>query len=224
MCAAANLTGAAYDPATDVWRRIADAPIGLNRAAGFWTGSRMLVFGSLLDGRNIADTEHAVGESYEPASDSWKEIAPSDLSPQATAAVWIDGRMVAFDYSWRSAEYDPATDAWNPLGHLDFQSGECYPDGALVAGEVFAFGCGEAAAWIPGDRTWTPIHGGLTESTVDVHDRPFQLWRFATLVSAGNVLFLDAEGLTVSEDGTPCYGCSGSPRSLWAFCPGVVSS
>jgi hypothetical protein len=214
-----NLTGAAYDPATDSWSPIADAPFGLNQADAVWTGSRMLVFGSLLDGRNVADTKQAVGEFYDPGSNSWQEIAPSDLSPQATAAAWIDGRMVAFDYGWRSAEYDPATDSWKPLGDLDFQSGECYPDSAVVAGEVFAFGCGEAAAWSPGDRTWTPIHGALTEATIEAHDRSYQLWRFATLVSAGDVLFLDAEGLTVSVDGTPCYGCSESPRSFWAYRP-----
>jgi N-acetylneuraminic acid mutarotase len=214
---ASNLDGAAYDPSTDTWRSIADAPFGLNQADGMWTGTHMAVFGALLDGRNIADTKHSVGESYDPSTDSWQTLAPSALSPQATAAVWLDGRMVAFDYGWKAASYDPATDSWDPLGDLDFQSGECYPDGAVVGMEVFAFGCGEAATLSPGDRTWTPIHGGLTDATIEANGRPYQLWRFATLVPAGDVLFLHAEGLTVEQNGEPCYGCAGSPTSLWAY-------
>jgi hypothetical protein len=220
---ASNMDGAAYDPSTDSWRPIADAPLGLNQADGMWTGTRMIVFGSLLDGRNIADTNDSVGESYDPASDTWQELAPSELSPQATAAVWFDDRMVAFDYGWKAASYDPVKDSWDPLGDLDFQSAECYPDGAVVGMEVFAFGCGEAAALSPGDRAWTPIHGGLTDATVEANGHPYQLWRFATLVPAGDVLFLDAEGLTVSNGGTPCYGCSGSPTSLWAYRPGAAT-
>jgi hypothetical protein len=213
------MDGAAYDPSTDSRRRIADAPFGLNQADGLWTGTHMVVFGALLDSRNIADTKDAVGESYDPVTDSWRELAPSGLSPQATAAVWLDGRMVAFDYGWKAASYDPATDSWDPLGDLDFQSGECYPDGAVVGTEVFAFGCGEAATLSPGDRAWTPIHGGLTDATVEANGHPYQLWRFATLVSARDVVFLDAEGLTVNQNGVPCYGCTGSPTSLWAYRP-----
>ncbi len=218
-----NQNGAAYDPTADSWRRIAEAPLGLNQADGFWTGTRMIVFGSLLDERNVADTRHAVGASYDPASDSWEEIAPSQLSSQASAAVWVDRRMVAFDYGWRSDAYDPATDSWTPLGDLAFTSGECYPDGAVLAGKVFAFGCGEAASLSPGDRTWVPIDNGMTDATVDGYDRPLQLWRFATLVPAGDVLFLDAQGLTVSASHIPCYGCPGSPTSFWAYRPGAAS-
>lgn len=216
---ASNMGGAAYDPSTDTWRQIADAPFGLNQADSMWTGTEMQVFGALLDQRNIADTKHSVGESYDPSTDSWQEFAPSTLSPQATAAVWLDSRMVAFDYGWKAASYDPAKGSWDRLGNLDFQSGECYPDGAVVGAEVFAFGCGEAATLRPGEQTWTPISGGLTDATVEANGSSYQLWRFATLVPAGDVLFIDAEGLTVDQKGVPCYGCEGSPTSLWAYRP-----
>lgn len=51
-----TVNGAAYDPVSDAWRPIAKAPIGLNLASGMWTGRELIVFGSLLDGRNIAET------------------------------------------------------------------------------------------------------------------------------------------------------------------------
>ncbi|HET6713019.1 MAG TPA: hypothetical protein VFI59_04830 [Actinomycetota bacterium] len=41
----------------------------LNLAAGVWTGEEMIVFGSLLDGRNIASTQTAVGALYDPKFD-----------------------------------------------------------------------------------------------------------------------------------------------------------
>ena len=42
---------------------------------------------------------------------------------------------------------------------------------------------------------------------------------FATLVPAGEVLFLSAEGLTVTTGGEPCFGCAGSPTSFWSYRP-----
>jgi hypothetical protein len=38
--------GAAYDPATDSWRSIAEGPIELTDATAVWTGSEMIVFGA----------------------------------------------------------------------------------------------------------------------------------------------------------------------------------
>jgi hypothetical protein len=40
------------------------------------------------------------------------------------------------------------------------------------------------------------------------------------------VLFLSAEGITLDAKGVACYGCSGSPASLWAYRPraAVVAS
>jgi N-acetylneuraminic acid mutarotase len=214
-----NDTGVAYDPSTDTWHQIADAPVGLNLASGVWTGTDVIVFGSLLDSGNHAATQTAVGASYDPASDTWLEIAPSDLSPQAVAAIWMNDRMIAYDYNWKAEAYSPSTNTWRSLPDLPFQSGECYPDGAVVGTQVFAFGCGEAATWGAGDDAWREVRGGMTEETIEANGQTYKLWRFATLVPAGDVLFLSAEGLTVNKNGVPCYGCAGSPMSLWAYRP-----
>ncbi len=213
-----NSSGAAYDPSTDAWRRIPDAPIGLNLASGVWTGSQFIVFGSLVDSGNHASTKTAVGAAYDPTSDTWREIAPSDLSPQADAAVWQGDRMVAYDYLWKAEAYTPSTDTWKPLQDVPFEPSECYPDGSIVGTQVFAFGCGHVATLDAGSDAWHKVQGGIGNETIEANAGTYELWRFATLVPAGDVLFLPAEGITV-KNGTPCYGCSGSPTSLWAYRP-----
>ncbi|HEX9123718.1 MAG TPA: hypothetical protein VF984_10255, partial [Actinomycetota bacterium] len=214
-----NTQGAAYDPETDMWRRIADAPIGLNLASGVWTGHEMIVLGSLLNSRNIASTSHVVGAAYDPTTDSWHRIAPSELSPQASSAVWTGDRMVAWDYAFKAAEYFPDRDEWRPLPDVPGESGECYVDSAVVEGTVFAWDCGYAATLPPGATEWDPVNGGVTEPTVTANDQPYRLFRFAQLVPAGDVLAMAAEGITVGDRGTSCYGCRGAPMSFWVFRP-----
>jgi hypothetical protein len=214
-------TGAAYVPGSDAWRPIAEGPVGLNQATGMWSGSDLVVFGSLLDSRNWARTRTSVGAAYDPETDTWREIPPSELSPQATSAVWTDGRMVAWDYEVHSQTYDPATDSWSEPQQMPLRFSECYPDSAVVGDRVFAFFCGEAALYDPATDRWQAVHGGLLRD--EVGGQPGQgsdkLWRFAQMVPAGDVLFLLAEGVTIDHQGTACYGCEGSPHSFWAYRP-----
>ncbi len=214
-------SGSAYDPIDDTWRRIADAPVGLNLASGMWTGREMLVFGSLLDNRNIADTKTSVGAAYDPATDRWRELPPSELSPQATSAVWVGDRMVAWDYEVRSQEFDPVRNAWSAPVKMPLDFSECYPDSVIVRARVFAFFCGRAALYDTGSGTWEEIHGGLLDEEVEseAYGRAIKLWRFAQLASTGDTVFFLAEGITLEKTGEACYGCLGSPVSFWAYRP-----
>jgi len=216
---AESMQGAAYDPATNSWRRIADAPHGLNLLSGVWTGREMIVFGSLVSNRNIADTRTSVGAAYDPDTDTWRTLQPSELSPQATAAVWVGDRMVAYDYETRWQAYDPATDTWTVPADMPFQFDECYPD-AVTAGHLgFAFFCGRAALYEPSSGAWERIRGGPLDDQLPGQG-DLRLWRFASLVAAGDGLFLSMEGITVAgKDETPCFGCPGFPRSFWAYRP-----
>ncbi len=75
--------GFAFDPGTSTWRTLPGAP-GPGRASAdaVWTGSEVLFIGGTGNG-NID------GVAYDSAADSWREIAPSTFSPQATAAAWV---------------------------------------------------------------------------------------------------------------------------------------
>jgi hypothetical protein len=211
--------GAAYDPERDRWRRIAEAPLGLNSMDAVWTGSEMLVFGSLLDNRNIAATDTAVGAAYDPDGDLWRKLRPSELSPQATAAAWLGERMVAWDYEVRSQEYDPESDTWSGPARMPLEFSECYPDNEVVGGNVFAFYCGYAALYDTATSDWSEIHGGPLEAELEAASGAYKLWRFADLVPTGEVVYLLAEGITTTDSGEVCYGCPGSPTSFWAYRP-----
>ena len=215
------VSGAAYDPVGDAWRRIADAPIGLNLASGMWTGREMLVFGSLLGNRNIADTMMSVGSAYDPVMDTWRELPPSALSPQATTAVWVGERMVAWDYEVNSQEYDAARNAWSAPVKMPLDFNECYPDSVAAKDLVFAFFCGQAALYDTGSGTWEEIHGGPLDEEIEseAYGRAIKVWRFAQLASTDNTVFLLAEGITLDDSGEACYGCPGSPMSFWRYRP-----
>jgi hypothetical protein len=220
------LDGALYDPATDRWTSVAPSPVGLNLASGAWTGHEVIVFGALLDNRNLAATDTSVGAAYDPAADSWRMLPPSHLSPQAASVVWTGGEMMAWDYLLQSQGYDPASDSWGERDRLPLQPSECYPDSAVVADEVFAFYCGEAALFDPQTANWTEIHGGMLDVQIwsDAYKRSISLWRFADLVPAGDVVFLPATGITLDEKGVACYGCPGYPMSLWAYRPPLTEA
>lgn len=216
-----SLLGATYDPAADSWSPIAEAPIGLNLASGVWTGSEVLVFGSLLSGANRAPTPTSVGAAYDPAADAWRELPPSALSPQATSAVWLDGRLVAWDYEVHSQEYDPAENRWSAPVRMPLSFSECYPDSAVVSGYLFAWFCGDAALYDGEVGGWEGVEGGPLDETLysDAYKRDVEVWRFADLVPAGPMLVMPMQGLTLNRRGIACYGCEGSPISYWLYRP-----
>lgn len=209
--------GAAYDPASDSWRKLARAPIGLNLADGVWTGSEMVVFGSLLDRRNYASTKTAIGARYDPASDNWTELPPSDLSPQATALGLLGDELVAYDYGVRSQTFELSIGRWTEPTKMPLRSGECYPDIAVLPDLAFAFYCGQAATLVPGGD-WQPTSGGMLDATYEVDGNSYQLYRFATTVQVDDGIVFAVEGIT-QEGGQVCYGCPGAPRALWLWRP-----
>ncbi len=212
----AAASGAAFDPESWTWRPVAAAPITLNTFTSVWTGAEMVVFGSNLDRNNRATTS-VEGEAYSPATDAWRVLPRSALSPQASTLAWVDGRLVAYDYVLTAAELDSPGGPWKGLPHVPLSAGECYPDSAVVGSTMVAFYCGHAVAWNEGSD-WSPISGGLVAETVAAHGSQIQLYRFADLTPAGSVLLFAAEGVTITKHG-PCYGCSGAPHQFWAFRP-----
>jgi hypothetical protein len=59
----------------------------------------------------------------------------------------------------------------------------------------------------------------MTARTVEANGKPYALFRFAALAEAGEVVALAGEGITVDDDGVPCYGCPGGPTSFWVYRP-----
>lgn len=106
--------GAAYHPATDAWRRIADAPIPFVRGFATWTGSDLLV----LAQQELGGPEALL--RYEPGSDRWTNLAappvPGFRSMAWTGDAWVGahpGVGSPAELLWR---YRPAIDSWEAFG------------------------------------------------------------------------------------------------------------
>lgn len=211
--------GAAYDPATNTWRRIADAPFSLNAVSLVWTGSELIAFGSRLDFRNRSTSPNAIAIAYEPATDRWRRLADSSLSPQAHAAEWVGDRMVAYDYGTRSQSYEPGENRWSAKRQMPLEPGECYPDSTKIGRSMLAFYCGQVAALEPGSKRWSIVNGGLTErvNRSNTYGQELRVWRFARLAAIEETAYFLAEGITFSRRGEAQYGFQGSPASFWSF-------
>jgi hypothetical protein len=100
--------GAAYDPAADTWRIIADAPIGARLAGGVWTGSELLI----QAGRSASQSPmaYADGAAYDPATDTWRSITPGIAHPGAQPL--FTGRYLLQFFKGTVGVYDYATDTW----------------------------------------------------------------------------------------------------------------
>lgn len=108
--------GAAYDPATGRWRRVAHAPSAELPAdnTGVWTGREVFVF-SDAPGRESTN----VGALYDPATNRWRVTRRAPVGPfyQDTVA-WTGRRVILAGLTpgnrsrLEVASYDPATSRW----------------------------------------------------------------------------------------------------------------
>ncbi len=144
--------GAAYDPATDTWRPISEAPIrGRIGHTAVWTGDQLIIFGGRRGDRLRGD-----GAAYFPTTDTWRQIPTleSGLRRRSHHAFWTGKQMLIWSgigpsgsRYWRDdvmLAYDPSTDDW--YGDRSPLFRRWGPDGLAGDGEfVFAvsYGGGE---------------------------------------------------------------------------------
>jgi hypothetical protein len=115
---------AAYDPAADRWRRIASLPQGRLYAQAAWTGSAVLVVGGATQPDRLAEPTPALrGLAYDPATDTWRALAPMPAARVFGAWVWTGRRLLAWggreSYEGRvvpgGLAYDPASGTWSQI-------------------------------------------------------------------------------------------------------------
>ncbi|MDB6121403.1 MAG: hypothetical protein JWQ71_396 [Pedosphaera sp.] len=95
--------GARYNPETDTWAPISKdgAPNGRIFANGVWTGTEMVFWGGVNDAQasGFNDPNRYVddGARYNPSTDSWTEVKPSEvISGRLTGLVWTGKGLLAF--------------------------------------------------------------------------------------------------------------------------------
>jgi hypothetical protein len=113
------------------WEVIPVAPLSPRKLPSVvWTGDEFIVWGG-SDGNPhpLAD-----GAAYDPATRTWRTIAPTTRAHPGANAVWAGDRLVVLAGDSGDA-YDPVTDSWSPLPTLDRDAGAGFND-AVWTGEV----------------------------------------------------------------------------------------
>jgi N-acetylneuraminic acid mutarotase len=114
--------GAAYDPASDRWRRLAASPLAArDQPQGAWTGRELVVWG----GDAPAGGGGAYAAAYDPATDRWRTLPAGPLSPRSNhIMVWTGRELLVWGgvasgtgdrFLADGAALDPATGRWTPL-------------------------------------------------------------------------------------------------------------
>jgi len=145
--------GAAWDPATDHWRRLPSSPLRIQPLLGVtkavWTGSAVLVFHEF----GITDDPQALQvEALDPVTGSWRSVDNCG-GPGWVQAGYPAGDQLFFP-PYESATgylFDPRSERWQPIppSSIDSQMGP----GAWTGQRYYALNTGEIGRVQPGDGT-----------------------------------------------------------------------
>jgi hypothetical protein len=135
--------GAAYNPATDTWRRITPLPgsaLGFGGAAA-WDGHDVLIAGAGASAR--------AAFAYDPATNERRPLATMPFGLREAQAFWTGDRLLVWGgaEAARGLEYDPRTDTWSALPPAPLRG---YAAALAWTGRSLVVGNGiEAAAFTP---------------------------------------------------------------------------
>jgi hypothetical protein len=99
------------------WTAVSPPPTGTRwGAVTVWTGEEIVTWGGAETG--LPGSGHVDGVAYNPATDTWRELAAGPFSPNemtiAVSGVWTGAELVVWT-SRAGAAWDPRTDTWRPL-------------------------------------------------------------------------------------------------------------
>jgi len=200
--------GAAYDPVSDRWRPIAEAPIPpRQRAKTVWTGTEMLVMGGEDgDGGNPFDDAAA----YDPATDEWRELSSLSSVVDGRAPVshlyWAEDRALVISVATGTTglwSYKPEVDEWSPIENTiaDYYSG------------VFVFSP---------DHMFAPMADGVAVHRLDDLNRPAEVVPWPSGRSRLNdmkAVWTGAELFVVGHQQTP----AGSEMHTFRYNPATAT-
>jgi hypothetical protein len=128
--------GAAYNPQSDSWRQLPDAPMPGYAHSVSWTGEEMIVWGGSDDYESEGSSGFPgsflnIGAAYDPDSDTWRMIEPSPVEPRGWhTAIWTGKEMIVWGgvtspcktalcdtEAADAGAYDPDTGEWRAIPH-----------------------------------------------------------------------------------------------------------
>lgn len=89
--------GAIYDPTTDTWTPLPDAPLDARyEHNAVWSGQQMLVWGGHVGLSSSTWREFLDGATYNPSTNDWEPLNPAAVTgtSRTTPAVWAGDRLV----------------------------------------------------------------------------------------------------------------------------------
>jgi N-acetylneuraminic acid mutarotase len=184
-----------YDPSSQQWSQIADAPQALEAPAGAFLNGKMYVVGGWDSSGNASSTVYA----YDPSSGSWAQEASLPAPLSAPAATVLNGQLYVVGgcttgncspTSNAVYRYDPSGNSWSQLAN--YPTPVAFAACAGINGQVVCAGGTDADTntslkstyiYDPGSNTWS--QGA---------DMPFDDWAMA-YSGSGNQLQI-AGGVT----------------------------
>jgi N-acetylneuraminic acid mutarotase len=142
--------GGAYNPATDSWRRMADAAgtlTGCTRAAAVWSGTALLVWGGASSAGDT--TAESGGGRYYPVAYRWTAISPigDPTDRMSAAAVWTGTEMIVWGGARNptavlndGGRYDPAADRWSAMSNVGAPAARWHPSTVWTGTELLVWG------------------------------------------------------------------------------------
>jgi len=200
-CGDAVARGEAYDPNTQTWRSVAESPLAPEQQPlGAWTGHELVLF---VSGISAADggalpAGLARAAAYDPATDTWRRIAPMPERRAGAVAIW-DGReiLVVGGRAGTGAPtgvgfgYNPATNGWRRLPAME--TGRTQPVVAWTGRRVLVWGgdlgrealavSRRGSAFDPVSDRWAPLPDAPIEGRFD----PVAAWTGRELIVSGGI-------------------------------------
>jgi N-acetylneuraminic acid mutarotase len=153
-----------YDPATDKWTKKAPMPRAAHHAALAAANGKVYVFGGFVVPKDVTVPTGGAWEpvndswEYDPATDSWKSLAPlpgkrgSAVAAEVGGKIYVIGGATTVENSRDSYftffgpsqvlstndVYDPATNKWEHRRPMSVPRNHAY--GAAVGGKIYVIG------------------------------------------------------------------------------------
>ena len=136
----------AYDPISGAWTRLASLPVARCSHTATVVDGKIYVLGGLsvdpeYDYHGLSWTQCV--DVYDPAADSWQQMAAMPTARDSHAAAVLDGKIyvtggIPSECADALEVYDPAADTWTTLASM-IQS-RAYHASAVVKGKLWVFG------------------------------------------------------------------------------------
>lgn len=205
---------AAYNPTSNRWRRIPGAPIRVTTGVVRWTGSEMLVYGSLrtdfLDPKNgtISDAQAAL---YDPTINRWRELSPPNLNGVLPIATVTRHQLVAVaGYVSIPRSYNLYGSTWHDTTGLHATPNEtCSETLSGSPTEALLSNCGEFWAYDPTINRWAPAPSP---------DVPFEQQPWGEPIWTGHAFLYWATN-PWSPGPVPVSDAKRKDLEIWAYAP-----